>query len=146
MVMCCCIMSVMLCCVVLCYVLFVVLLLFTSVLQSGEISMKHIYNVFTLLILVLCFLIKQSTEFPDIESMAQKLSAKAVEGILLDRHIAVSYNGLDKNKLVIGKLIDWSYYYGVHLHVLNNSCEAVSKCLESILGMEEFTRMMVIMA
>ena len=78
--------------------------------------------------------------------MAQKLSAKAVEGILLDRHIAVSYNGLDKNNLVIGKLIDWSYYYGVHLHVLNNSCEAVSKCLESILGMEEFTRMMVIMA
>ena len=89
------------------------------------------------------FLFCSPIEFEDVNTMAQKLQDKAVEGMLLDRHIAVAVKDLEERNLVVGTLLEWSYYYGVQLHVSNGSCEAIGKCLESIVEMDSFAKMTV---
>ena len=84
-------------------------------------------------------------EFNDIDDMIDALSRinnPAVDGLLLDRHVAVASLETFKDKsLEIGRLLDYNYFIGMSVRPPQNAsqiCEMVNKCAEDLVHSEEF--------
>ena len=83
--------------------------------------------------------------FNDIDDMIDALSRVKnpdVDGLLLDRHVAVaSLQTLKNNTLEIGRLVDYDYYIGMSVRPPQNAtqiCEMVNKCAVELVHSEGF--------
>lgn len=83
--------------------------------------------------------------FNDIDDMIDALSGVKnpdVDGLLLDRHVAVaSLQTLKNNTLEIGRLVDYDYYIGMSVRPPQNAtqiCEMVNKCAVELVHSEGF--------
>lgn len=66
----------------------------------------------------------------------------AVEGLLLDRHVAVaSLETFKHRSLEIGRVVDYDYFIGMSVRPPQNAtqiCEMVKKCTEDLVNSERF--------
>jgi len=83
--------------------------------------------------------------FNDIDDMIDALSRTknpVVNGLLLDRHVAVaSLETLKDKSLEIGRLVDYEYFVGMSVRPPQNAtqiCEMVNKCAEDLAHSEGF--------
>lgn len=83
--------------------------------------------------------------FNDIEDMIDALSRTnnpLVDGLLLDRHVAVaSLKTLKAESLEIGRLLNYDYYIGISVRPPQNAsqiCEMLNKCADDLVHSEEF--------
>lgn len=71
-----------------------------------------------------------------------KVKDPVVEGLLLDRHVAVaSLKTLKDNSLEIGRTVDYDYFIGMSVRPPQNAtqiCEMVNKCAEDLVHSETF--------
>lgn len=71
-----------------------------------------------------------------------KVKDPVVEGLLLDRHVAVaSLKTLKDNSLEIGRTVDYDYFIGMSVRPPQNAtqiCEMVNKCAEDLVHSEAF--------
>jgi len=86
-----------------------------------------------------------SLAFNDIDDMIDALSRTknpVVNGLLLDRHVAVaSLETLKDKSLEIGRLVDYEYFVGMSVRPPQNAtqiCEMVNKCAEDLAHSEGF--------
>lgn len=86
-----------------------------------------------------------SLAFNEIDDMIDALSTlknPVVDGLLLDRHMAVaSLKTLKNNSLEIGRLVDYDYFIGMSVRPPQNTtqiCEMVNKCAEELVHSEGF--------
>ena len=86
-----------------------------------------------------------SLAFNDINDMIDALSRLKnpdVDGLLLDRHVAVaSLKTLKDKSLEIGRLVDYDYFIGMSVRPPQNAtqiCEMLNKCAEEMVHSEGF--------
>ena len=83
--------------------------------------------------------------FNDIEVMIKALAEvknSPVNGLLLDRHVAVaSLELFKKNSLEIARTLDYDYFIGMSIRPPQNStliCDMVKKCVDDLVHSEAF--------
>lgn len=83
-----------------------------------------------------------SLAFNDLEAMIESLKKLSVNGLLLDRHVAVSNTKRFKDKtLEIGRIVDYDYYIGMSVRPPHNStqiCDVIKKCANDLASSEAF--------
>lgn len=86
-----------------------------------------------------------SSAFDDISDMIGALAGiqnPAVEGLLLDRHVAVAKLETFKvRSMEIGRVVDYDYFIGMSVRPPQNAtqiCEMVKKCTEDLVNSERF--------
>ena len=71
-----------------------------------------------------------------------RINNPVVDGLLLDRHVAVASLQTLKYKLLeIGRLIDYDYFIGMSVRPPQNAtqiCEMINKCAEELVHSEGF--------
>lgn len=71
-----------------------------------------------------------------------RIQNPAVEGLLLDRHVAVaSLETFKDNSLEIGRVVEYDYFIGMSVRPPQNAtqiCEMVNKCAEDLVNSERF--------
>ena len=74
--------------------------------------------------------------------MIESLKEPSVNGLLLDRHVAVSnMKRFKDNTLEIGSIVDYDYYIGMSVRPAHKStqiCDVIKKCANDLASSEVF--------